>query len=308
MNSKFYGYLLGALAAASYGTNPLFALPLMHAGLNAGSVLFLRYCFAIPMLAIMMAFRGRGFGMRRGQWLPVIFMGVLMGYSSLSLYIAYNYIGASIASTMLFVYPILVTVIMSLVYHEKASRGTILCIAVATLGIMLLYHGDGGETLSTRGVIIVFSSAIAYAIYLVGCNRPKLNVIPTLKLTFYVIVFGMLVFIPFFDIHSFAILNSQPKLWLSAFGLAFFPTAVSLLATSAAIVRVGSTPVAILGALEPVTAVVIAVSIFGEPLTFRLTLGMTLVIIAVTLIISGGAVEHSMMRVRKMFPKIKHNK
>ena len=169
---------------------------------------------------------------------------------------------------------------------------------------MLLYHGGGGERLNTRGVLLVLSSAVAYAVYLVGCNRPKLTVIPTLKLTFYVIVFGLLVFIPFFDVRTFAIINAKPELWLSAFGLAFFPTAVSLLATSAAILRVGSTPVAVLGGLEPVTAVIISVGIFGEPLTARLTLGMTLVIIAVTLIISGGAVRHPMMRVRKMFPRI----
>jgi hypothetical protein len=69
--------------------------------------------------------------------------------------------------------------------------------------------------------------------------------------------------------------------------MALFPTALSLLCTSAAIQRIGSTPVAILGALEPVTAVVIAVVLFGEALTPRLAAGMLMVITAVTLIIGG---------------------
>ena len=51
-NDAIKGYGLGALAAASYGTNPLFALPLLGAGIDAYSVLFLRYLFAIPMLAL----------------------------------------------------------------------------------------------------------------------------------------------------------------------------------------------------------------------------------------------------------------
>ena len=99
--------------------------------------------------------------------------------------------------------------------------------------------------------------------------------------------------------------HARPLLWLSALSMALFPTALSLLCTSAAIQRIGSTPVAILGALEPVTAVAIAVLLFNEVLTLRLAIGMLLVILAVTLIIGGPTVSHHILRVRKMFPKIK---
>lgn len=77
------------------------------------------------------------------------------------------------------------------------------------------------------------------------------------------------------------------------------------LGISAAIQRIGSTPVAILGALEPVTAVAIAVLLFNEVLTLRLAIGMLLVILAVTLIIGGPTVSHHILRVRKMFPRRK---
>lgn len=307
MKTRFYGYALGALAAASYGTNPLFAYPLMQEGMNAGCVLFLRYSFAIPMLAIIMTVRGRGFGLRRNQLLPLVLLGLCMGASSLTLYESYTYIGASIASTLLFIYPILTTLIMVLLYHEKASFTTILCIVVASLGIALLYHGGDGGVLNTTGVVLVVLSALTYAIYLVACNRPTLRVIPTLKLTLYVIVFGMVAYIPYFDMQAFDILAAKPHLWLHVLGLALIPTAFSLIATSAAIQRIGSTPVAILGAMEPVTAVTFAVTVFGEPLTPRLATGMFLIILAVTMIIAGGAVKAPMMRVRKMFPRIVHH-
>lgn len=292
-SSSIVGYLLGAFAAASYGMNPLFALPLMRAGIDAESVLFYRYLFAIPLLAIMMIARGRGFGIRRNQWIPLVLMGLIMAYSSLSLYLAYNYIGASIASTLLFVYPILVTIIMAVAYKEKASPLTVFCMLLATVGIGLLYKGDNGATLNLTGVFIIFTSAIAYAIYLVACSRPLLKEIPTLKLTFYVIVFGLFLFVPFFNVSSIHILNTHWYLWLDAFGLALFPTALSLLATSAAIQRVGSTPVAIMGALEPVTAIAIAVVIFNEHITSRILFGMVLIIVAVTMIISSGRTRHT---------------
>ena len=304
MSENVKGYIWGALAAIFYGMNPLFALPMLHAGMDAQSVLFLRYVIAIPILATIMTIRGRGFGLRREQWIPLILMGLLMAASSLTLYLSYAYIGAAIASTLLFIYPILVTVIMSACYHEHVSLLTVTCILLACSGIALLYRGDNGAALSPTGLLLIFISALTYAVYLVGVSRPALKVIPTLKMTLYVIIFGTFVYATRLAAGSFAPLGQHPLLWLDAVGMALFPTAISLLCTSAAIQRIGSTPVAILGALEPVTAVAFAVLIFNERLTVRLALGMMLVIAAVTLIIAGGRLNTILLRVRKIFPRI----
>ena len=88
MSNSFKGYMLGVLAAASYGTNPLFALPLLNAGIEASSVLFIRYMLAIPMLVIIMLVRGRSFGLKKNQWVPLITLGMLMAASSLLLYVS----------------------------------------------------------------------------------------------------------------------------------------------------------------------------------------------------------------------------
>lgn len=113
MNVKAKGYALGAIAAASYGMNPLFALPLYKAGMDPDSVLFFRYLFAIPLLGIMLKTRGRSFKMQRREVFPLIVMGLLVAISSLTLFESYNYMDVGIASTLLFVYPIMVTLIMS---------------------------------------------------------------------------------------------------------------------------------------------------------------------------------------------------
>ena len=127
MTDSLKGYSLGVIAAASYGTNPLFALPLLGNGIDAFSVLFLRYLFAIPILAIMMLAKNCDFGISKNQILPLAILGILMAISSLTLYISYAYIGAAIASTLLFIYPIIVTVIMAIVFHEKITILTIVC-------------------------------------------------------------------------------------------------------------------------------------------------------------------------------------
>ena len=141
MNTKAKGYLLGAVAAATYGMNPLFALPLYKDGMDPDSVLFFRYLFAIPLLGAMLKFRGRDFKLRRQEIPPLIVLGLLVAFSSLSLFLSYNYMDAGIASTLLFVYPIFVALIMAVGFHERLSPQTLWCILLA-LGESF-YNGRG---------------------------------------------------------------------------------------------------------------------------------------------------------------------
>lgn len=183
MNTKLKGYVLGAVAAASYGMNPLFALPLYKEGMDPDSVLFFRYLLAIPLLGIMIKARGRDFRLKRKEIVPLIVMGLLVALSSLTLFLSYNYMDAGIASTLLFVYPVLVALIMALVFKEKLTMQTGLCIVLALVGIALLYRSGDGTTLSLTGTVLVLVSALAYAIYIVGVNQTALNIIAKTKCT-----------------------------------------------------------------------------------------------------------------------------
>lgn len=304
MNVKVKGYVLGAIAAATYGMNPLFALPLYKAGMNPDSVLFFRYLFAIPVLAIMIKARGRNFKLQKKEILPLIIVGFLVAFSSLTLFQSYNYMEAGIASTLLFVYPILVALIMAFVFKEKLTLQTVLCILLALGGIGLLYKGGDGATLNPVGVALVMGSALSYAIYIVGVNQPFLKNVATLKLTFYILLFGMSLFLIRVDFGKSLIVADDWYLWGNLIALAVFPTAVSFLCTTQAIQYIGSTPTAILGALEPLTAVFFGVTIFGEVLTPRLSCGILLIILAVTIIIAGSNVTTHLVRFRKLFPRL----
>lgn len=304
MNAKVKGYILGSIAAATYGMNPLFALPLYKEGMDPDSVLFFRYLFAIPLLGIMLKVRGRSFSLKRREIVPLILLGWLVALSSLTLFQSYNYMEAGIASTILFVYPILVALIMAVVFKEKITLQTILCIFLALSGIGLLYKGGDGATLSPVGVALVMGSALSYAIYIVGVNRPRLKDVATLKVTFYVLLFGLSLFLVRIDFGQSLQIVDKWYLWGNLIALAVFPTAISFLCTTQAIQYIGSTPTAILGALEPVTAVFFGVAIFGEALTPRLSLGMVLIILAVTFIIAGSNITTHLVRFRKLFPRL----
>lgn len=283
----FKGFAYGAIAAASYGLNPLFALPLYADGMGADSVLFYRYAFGLVMLGVMMLVQKQSFALRRCEVLPLVIMGLLFSFSSLTLFLSYNYMDAGIASTILFVYPVLVAILMAVFFKEKVSPITMISIALAFTGISLLYQGEGGQTLSLTGVTLVFISSLTYALYIIGVNRSVLKDMPIAKLTFYVLLFGLSVYVIRLKFCTQLDVVSQPVLWINPVCLALFPTVISLVAMTKSIHYIGSTLAAILGALEPLTAICCGVLVFGERLTPRIILGIVLILVAVTLIILG---------------------
>ena len=301
-NNKTKGFILGAVAAASYGMNPLFTLPLYSAGMSVDTVLFYRYSLAVIVLGIMMKFQKQSFAIKRVDVLPLCIMGLLFAFSSLFLFMSYNYMDAGIASTILFVYPVLVAIIMAVVFKEKVSPITMFSIALAFVGISMLCKSPGGQTLSLVGITFVFLSSLSYAIYIVGVNRSSLKDMPIAKLTFYVLLFGLSVYVVRLQFCTELQVIPTPMLWINAVSLAVFPTVISLVTMTKAIHYIGSTPTAILGALEPVTALFFGVLVFGEQLTPRIILGILMVITAVTLIIGGK----SLLKKRKI--RVKHSR
>lgn len=307
MSTKVIGYLLGALAEISYGTNPLFALPLYQAGMDPDSVLFFRYLFAIPIIGVMLKVRGRGFAVRRAELPPLVMLGLLVAVSSLTLFESYNYMDVGIASTLLLVYPVIVALIMTLMFKERLTVQTVVSIGGALVGIALLSIGEGGMALSGTGTALVFSSALSYAIYLVAVNRSSIGAMPTLKVTFYMLTFGLSLFVVRLCIGDG--LHVPPLegwyLWANLIALAVFPTAISFLCTTAAIKHIGSTPTAILGALEPATAVFFGMVVFGQQMLPREWCGFVLIILSVSVVVAGGGVTRYLLRMKRLFPRIR---
>lgn len=305
INIKVKGYALAALAAATYGTNPAFAVPLYGDGMNPVSVLVFRYGLCLPILALMLALRGRSVAISRQEVMPMAVLGVLMGISSLTLFEAYNYMNSGIASTLLFIYPVLVAVMMSFFYHEKFRITTGLCLVIMGAGLILLLRTGGDTSISPWGCVLVFLSSLTYALYLVMTNVNKIvRTVPTLKLLFWQFLFGSFVFVFVIALGEPFTLPAHSWGWINLAALALLPSVISLGATTEAIHCIGSTPTAIFGALEPLTAVLLSVFFLGQTLTPREILGGVLILVATTLVIAADPVDKALLRVRKMFPRL----
>lgn len=304
-SSRIRGLTLAAIAAATYGLNPLFALPLYSEGLQAADVLFWRYLIGMAALLVMIRIRGQRLAVERKAAMPLFGLGMLMGVSSLLLFESYNLMPAGIASTLLFVYPIMVALIMAVAFRERLKPTVIGCLLLAVAGIALLNKG-GAEGLSGIGMAMVMGSALTYALYLVFAVRGPLREVPTLVLTFWVLLGGATLFAAVSPLHGGLRPPVTPFMWACALALGLVPTVISLVCTTLAVQSVGSTVTAILGALEPLTAVVVGIGVFGETLTLREGIGLVLILVAVTGVVAADKVAATVLRIRKLFPRFYH--
>lgn len=281
------GLTYGAFASASYGTNPLFALPLYAAGIGVNSVLFYRYALALAIYFFWLKFiKQISLKITLKESVILLILGLFFSLSSYTLFDAFKYIEAGIACTILFIYPVLVAVIMAIFFKEKITKTVITSIAMITVGISLLYHGKEGATLNLHGVLIVILSALLYSLYIVGVkNIKQVRHMNSAKMTFYVMLFGLILYIINLKFCTELQPLTSPVLWLYAVCLALFPTIISIETINVAIKLIGSTTTAILGSLEPLTALFFGVVIFHEQLTLRIISGIVAVLFGVILII-----------------------
>lgn len=290
MNAKqLRGIFFGALSAACYGLNPLFAVPLIRGGIGVDSVLFFRFAVAAACVAALIKFRGKTLSVTRGEAGVLALMSALMTASSLSLFYGYTLMPAGIASTLLFLYPIFVAIIMVAFFHEKLSAKTVIAIVVAFAGVALLCRADADESgggLSLLGIVIVAISALTYAVYLVAVNKTRLSGMDGTKLSFYILLFGSIFLFANAMICDGGLdIPASASAWTNVFLLATIPTLVSTVAIVFALRSVGPTVTAVLGAFEPLAAVAAGVLALGEPFTASLAAGMALIITGVALIV-----------------------
>lgn len=288
MNKKLIGILCAIGAAVCYGTNPL-ARFLYAEGMNIPSVLFYRFGLAWVIVAVVMMFRKESLRVNRREFLTLSALGVLFILSSTTLYTSFNLMPSGIASTILFTYPIMTAAVMTLVFRERLTLLTVVAIALSLVGVALLSFNDDGTTFSLLGIVLVLISALTYALYIIVVDKSPLQM-SSFKINFYVLFYCALGNVVYALVSGQPLmLPPSPTAWFWVSWLAVVPAIMALVMMVYAAKYLGSTPTAILGALEPMTAVLIGVFVFAEPFSLRLSLGIVLILSAVTMVVLSKA-------------------
>ncbi len=282
------GFIVGLVAAVCYGFIPFFTLPIKQGNpadfMSDPCILFYRFGFAALIVGVAMLVQRKSFKVTRGELVTLIYLSFISDGSALFLIDGYNYMSSGVATTLHFMYPVATAIIMMVFYNEARRASTLFAVAMAVAGVAVLSWDTSGKA-SLTGIVIVLISALCYALYIIRVNRSRAATMDGTKLVFYILFIGALIFgAEALRQGNFAPISTKLQLThlVALSVVCTFVTNVSLVYS---VKRIGSTMVAVLGALEPLTAVVVGCLVFKEAFTWQVVVGILLIIPAVLLIV-----------------------
>lgn len=287
MSDTLKGYLFALVSALTYGMIPLFMIPLKKLDFfSVDTALFYRFLIAaILILGYLVFYQKESVKINLKEGFVLSILGLFYALSAEFLFIAYDFLSPGIASTIFFIYPIMVALILGIFFKEKITLASTISLVIVVVGVGILSFkpksnddkDDFGINSIYIGLFISLLGALMYALYMIIVNKTKIKA-SGVKVSFYSMVFASLFFLVKTLVlgNSVAIPSLKIGTHLTLFAL--ITTALSVVSLVYAIKFIGSTPTAIMGAVEPVVAVMISVGLFDETLTFSLIAGVIIII------------------------------
>ena len=287
LNGLFYA----AISSISFGFSPLFSLGLIAAGLSNFDVLSYRWMVAAVVLVIYALCKKKSLRISSFDeaW-KIALLSALRAITSITLLIGYANIASGVASTINFMYPVIVTMTMMIIFGEDKSWINVGAIALSIFGVYLMSSGEGlrvegGNT--ELGLACSLISAISFAAYYVVMKQVKADKIEVVKFTTWVMLLSAIYFIIAGIIVDGKIsIVTDGKLWMYILGLGLCATMISNFTGVKAVRRIGPTLTSILGALQPLTAVILGGLFLDEHLGPKTIGGIALIMIAVGIVVT----------------------
>ena len=287
LNGIFYA----AISSISFGFSPLFSLGLIAAGLSNFDVLSYRWMVAAVVLVIYALCKKKTLRISSFDeaW-KIALLSALRAITSITLLVGYANIASGVASTINFMYPVIVTMTMMIFFGEDKSWINVGAIILSIFGVYLMSSGEGlrvegGNT--ELGLACSLISAISFAAYYVVMKQVKADKIEVVKFTTWVMLLSAIYFIIAGIIVDGKIsFVTDGKLWMYILGLGLWATMISNFTGVKAVRRIGPTLTSILGALQPLTAVILGGLFLDEHLGPKTIGGIALIMIAVGIVVT----------------------
>lgn len=290
--NRLKGLAYGVISSSTFGLIPLFALPALRNGMGVDSVMFYRFGISAFVLGVWLLLRRHPLGITLRELGTLAVLGIFYALTSILLTTSYLHIPSGIATTIHFLYPVVVTAVMILFFKEKISLPIIGATLMAIAGVYMLSSGGSGGAVSLKGLLLVLTTVVTYALYIVGVNKSCVHQMDGLKMTFYVLLVGAVVFSLNLWVKGESlqmIPDMETGIYLLL--LALIPTLVSDFTLILSVQQVGSTTTAVLGCMEPLTAVGMGVLFLQEHLGWGQFLGMMAILAAVSVVILANSRE-----------------
>ncbi len=296
---KGQGFLISFTGAVLFSTKAILVkLAFRHTHTDGLTLLALRMLLALPFYLLTALWGSRKPGsvrMKPGQWGWVIVLGLLGYYvSSLFDFIGLQYISAGLERLILFLYPSIAVLINAVLFRQRITRAQVLALVLSYTGIAIAFFGelriDTGNPHFYWGSFLVFLCSITYAFYLSGTGR-MVPLLGAARYTTYSMLTATLGVLTHFFVRQMlgghAALptgTGSGPLWGYGIALALVATVIPSYMLSAGMKRIGANNAAIVTSIGPVSTILQAHWVLGDPIFIEQVIGTVLVIIGVLLI------------------------
>ncbi|MBS4194453.1 EamA family transporter [Bacillus sp. FJAT-49870] len=197
---------------------------------------------------------------------------------------AINMMSISIAVMLLYTAPAFVVVLSALFLKERLTKKKMIAVFTTMIGctIIALAGKDIGGNWTALGFIIGLCSGLGYALYTIF-GKIALRNYESFIITFYTFFVSTLTLMPFFPFWKNAALLPL-EAWFYMAGLGLFPTVVAYLFYTYGLKGIESSTASILATIEPISAVVIGVTLYQEELFFTQIIGVILILSSIVII------------------------
>ncbi|PPE69889.1 DMT family transporter [Caldimonas thermodepolymerans] len=282
------GLILALLGSVAFSGKAIIVKLAYRYGVDAITLIMYRMLFALPLFALIAWWSGRGKApMSRRDWAGIVGLGISGYYLASFLdFLGLQYISASLERLILYLNPTLVLGLSLLLFRKKVSWRQLVAIGVSYSGVLLVF----GQEIDFQGPhvvlggVLVFASALSYAIYLVYSGElvqrlGSLRLVGWASLVACVLCIGQFLLMRPLS----AALVAPEVIWLSVLN-ATVCTVAPVLMVMLAIERIGATMAAQSGMIGPLSTLILGVFILGEPFTPGIAVGTVLVLAGIWLL------------------------
>ncbi len=293
-----WGLMLAVLGALGFSAKAIF-VKLAYAAnpeLQPITLMTIRMAIAVPMFLLVAVLSARVSAhlsgeteevasLRLADWGLLIALG-MFGYYLAGLFDFWGlqFITAGLERMVLYLYPTLVVLMIAGVERKSVSARSWQAMALGYLGIAVMMFNDGlhlGEGV-VIGVVLVFVSALFFAVFLVGNGMLVQRLGSTRFTTWVMSLAGLFTGMHFAAVGSVADLLQPMEVYRLALMMAIFSTVLPAYMMNAGIRRLGAGHASLVSTVGPVSTLFLAAIFLGEAITVLQLVGTGLVLLGIS--------------------------
>lgn len=211
--------------------------------------------------------------------IPLLLLsGIAMGFNWILLFEAYKYTTVSVATLSYYFAPVIVTAVCPFLFKEKMTAKQIICFVVSTIGLVLVINAGGLSGGNDYiGILFGLGAAVLYATVIL-LNK-FIKGVDGIQRTFLQFIAAIIVLVPYVSFTSGVTLGGMNASgWICLIAVGVVHSAFAYCLYFSAIKEVSGQTAAILSYADPLVAVIISVTLLGEPLTIPQLIGGILIL------------------------------